>query len=45
VGVRHLLSQQLAELTWEPRSQPASRPLTDEERRSLEALGYLDPSR
>jgi len=45
VGVRQLLSQQLAELTWEPRSQPERRPLTDEERRALEALGYLDPSR
>ncbi len=44
MGVRQLLFEQLAELTWEPRSQPERRPLTDEERRALEALGYLDPS-
>ena len=44
VELRQILFQQLANLTWEPRSQPARRPLTEEERRALEALGYLDPS-
>jgi len=45
VELRQVLFRQLAELTWEPRAQPARRPLTDEERHALEALGYLDPSR
>ena len=38
--VRRLLAR-MAEYRWEPVATPGSSPLTEEERRALEALGYL----